>query len=82
MMHADRTATDLGDFTTTTHLIPITALAILIGVFAAYVAAALLKLIGLFTNLFFFNASIRRSCRLPVITSDRSSSSCRWPARS
>ena len=29
-------------------------LAILIGVFAAYVAAALLKLIGLFTNLFFF----------------------------
>jgi chloride channel protein, CIC family len=54
MMHADRTTTDLGDFTTTTHLIPIAALAILIGVFAAYVAAALLKLIGLFTNLFFF----------------------------
>jgi hypothetical protein len=53
-MHTDRTATHLGDFTATTRLIPIAALAILIGVFAAYVAAALLKLIGLFTNLFFF----------------------------
>jgi len=53
-MHAYRTTTHLGDFTTTTRLIPIAVLAILIGVFDAYVAAALLKLIGLFTNLFFF----------------------------
>jgi chloride channel protein, CIC family len=45
---------ELGDFTTTRRVIPISGLAIVIGVFAAYVAAALLKLIGLFTNLFFF----------------------------
>jgi H+/Cl- antiporter ClcA len=44
----------LGDFTTTPRVLPIAALAIAIGVFAAYVAAALLKLIAFFTNLFFF----------------------------
>jgi H+/Cl- antiporter ClcA/CBS domain-containing protein len=44
----------LGDFTTTTRVLPIGALAVGIGVFAAYVAALLLKLIGLCTNLFFF----------------------------
>jgi H+/Cl- antiporter ClcA/CBS domain-containing protein len=44
----------LGDFTTTTRVLPISALALVIGAFAAYVAAGLLKLIGLFTNLFFF----------------------------
>jgi chloride channel protein, CIC family len=44
----------LGDFTTTSRVIPIAALAVGIGVFAAYVAALLLKLIGLCTNLFFF----------------------------
>ncbi len=44
----------LGDFTTTARVIPIAALAVVIGVFAAYVAAALLKLIAFFTNLFFF----------------------------
>src|ERR1043166_7979548 len=44
----------LGDFTTTRRVIPISVLAIIIGIFAAFVAAALLKLIGLFTNLFFF----------------------------
>src|SRR5215471_5835949 len=44
----------LGDFTTTRRVLPISALAVCIGVFAAYVAAGLLKLIGLFTNLFFF----------------------------
>jgi chloride channel protein, CIC family len=47
-------AADLGDFTTTARVIPISALAIVIGIAAAFVAAALLKLIGLFTNLFFF----------------------------
>jgi H+/Cl- antiporter ClcA len=45
---------ELGDFTTTARVIPISALALGIGVAAAFVAAALLKLIGLFTNLFFF----------------------------
>ena len=44
----------LGDFTTTRRVLPISALAVLIGVFAAFVAWALLKLIGFFTNLFFF----------------------------
>ncbi|HYM23147.1 MAG TPA: chloride channel protein [Vicinamibacterales bacterium] len=44
----------LGDFTTTVRVLPISALAVFIGVFAAFVAAALLKLIGFFTNLFFF----------------------------
>jgi H+/Cl- antiporter ClcA len=44
----------LGDFTMTTRVLPIAALAIFIGVCAAFVAAALLKLIGFFTNLFFF----------------------------
>jgi len=44
----------LGDFTTTRDVIPITLLAIGIGIFSAFVALALLRLIGLFTNLFFF----------------------------
>ncbi len=35
-------------------MIPICGLAVVIGVFAAYVAWALLQLIGLFTNLFYF----------------------------
>jgi CIC family chloride channel protein len=52
-MHADRLR-DLGDFTTSRRVLPISGLAVVIGIFAAYVAAALLKLIGLFTNLFFF----------------------------
>jgi CIC family chloride channel protein len=44
----------LGDFTTTVRVLPISALAIAIGVLAAFVALALLRLIGLFTNLFYF----------------------------
>ena len=44
----------LGDFTTTTRVIAMSALAIVIGVVGAFVALALLRLIGLFTNLFFF----------------------------
>ncbi len=47
-------AAELGDFTTTARVIPIALLAIVIGVCAAFVAAALLKLIGFFTNVFFF----------------------------
>jgi chloride channel protein, CIC family len=45
---------DLGDFTASWRLIPISLAAITIGLLSAYVALALLKLIGLFTNLFFF----------------------------
>ena len=44
----------LGDFTTTPRVIPISALAMVIGVVCAFVALALLRLIGLFTNLFYF----------------------------
>jgi len=44
----------LGDFTTTWEVVPITLLAGFIGIFSAFVALALLRLIGLFTNLFFF----------------------------
>jgi H+/Cl- antiporter ClcA len=44
----------LGDFTTTTRVLPISLLALVIGAFAAVVAAGLLKLIGFFTNVFFF----------------------------
>jgi CIC family chloride channel protein len=44
----------LGDFTTTTRVLRISALALIIGVLASFVALALLRLIGLFTNLFYF----------------------------
>jgi chloride channel protein, CIC family len=44
----------LGDFTATVRLLPISALALAIGALAAVVALALLRLIGLFTNLFYF----------------------------
>jgi CIC family chloride channel protein len=45
---------ELGDFTTTWRVVPISLLAIVIGVICAFVALALLRLIGLFTNLFYF----------------------------
>src|SRR5690242_5277087 len=44
----------LGDFSTTGRVIPITLLAMAIGLLASFVALGLLRLIGLFTNLFFF----------------------------
>jgi CIC family chloride channel protein len=44
----------LGDFTTTPRMIAISVVAIGIGAVSAYVAKGLLALIGLFTNLFFF----------------------------
>jgi len=46
--------TELGDFTTTLRVVPISLLAIFIGAICAFVALALLRLIGLFTNLFYF----------------------------
>jgi len=45
---------ELGDFTTTRRVVPISFLAMGIGVLCAFVALALLRLIGLFTNLFYF----------------------------
>ncbi len=44
----------LGDFTTSWRVLWISSLAIGIGLVSAYIALALLRLIGLFTNLFFF----------------------------
>ena len=43
----------LRDFTTTWRVLPISGLAVVIGVGSAYVAVGLQRLIGLFTNLFF-----------------------------
>jgi chloride channel protein, CIC family len=51
---ARRYAEELGDFTANSRTLPISLLAIAIGAVCAYVALALLKLIGLFTNLFYF----------------------------
>ena len=45
---------ELGDFTTTWRVVPISLLAMVIGVVCAFVALALLRLIGVFTNLFYF----------------------------
>jgi chloride channel protein, CIC family len=45
---------ELGDFTTTVRIIPISLIAITIGAFSTFVAWFLLKLIGLFTNLFYY----------------------------
>jgi CIC family chloride channel protein len=45
---------ELGDFTATPRVIAISAIAVVIGVIASYIALALFKLIGLFTNLFFY----------------------------
>jgi H+/Cl- antiporter ClcA len=44
----------LGDFTATVRVVWIAALAVVIGAISAVIALALLRLIGLFTNLFFF----------------------------
>jgi H+/Cl- antiporter ClcA/CBS domain-containing protein len=44
----------LGDFTITPRVLSISCLAVVIGLVSAFIAMALLKLIGLFTNLFFF----------------------------
>ncbi len=45
---------ELGDFTTSWRVLPISLLAMVIGGVCAFVALALLRLIGLFTNLFYF----------------------------
>jgi CIC family chloride channel protein len=45
---------ELGDFSASARMIPISLLAMVIGVISTFVALALLRLIGLFTNLFYF----------------------------
>jgi len=49
-----RTSQELGDFTTTARVIPISLLAVAIGFVSTWVAWALLRLIGFFTNVFYF----------------------------
>jgi chloride channel protein, CIC family len=51
---AEETSGKLADFTTTHQVVPLALMAVAIGVLNAFVALALLKLIGIFTNLFFF----------------------------
>jgi H+/Cl- antiporter ClcA/CBS domain-containing protein len=46
--------TELGDFTTSRRVLRISVLAVGIGIIAAFIAYALLKLIAFFTNIFFF----------------------------
>jgi len=50
----DEASGKLGDFTTTPRVIWISLIAIVIGALSAVVALVLLRLIGLFTNLFFY----------------------------
>src|SRR6185312_7982380 len=45
---------ELGDFTTTMRVIPIGITAAVIGFISAYVAWVLLRLIGFFTNVFYY----------------------------
>ena len=45
---------ELGDFTTTIRVVPIMLMAIVIGAIGAYVAWLLLKLIGFFTSIFYY----------------------------
>src|SRR2546423_5102988 len=45
---------EIGDFTATRRMIFIAGIAMVIGVIATFVASWLLKLIALFTNLFYF----------------------------
>src|SRR4051812_20828335 len=47
-------AMELGDFTASTRILTISAMAAAIGALSAFLALVLLKLIGLFTNLFFY----------------------------
>jgi CIC family chloride channel protein len=44
----------LGDFTTTARVVPISLLAIAIGILSTFLAWALLRLIGFFTNVFYY----------------------------
>jgi CBS domain-containing protein len=53
-LHGKPRSEELGDFTTTLRVVPISLLAMGIGVLCAFVALVLLRLIGLFTNLFYF----------------------------
>lgn len=71
--HLESSVESLRDFSTTWRVLPISGLAIVIGVVAAYVAVILLRLIGFCTNLFFY---------LRVSTAFSSPAGAVWPIRS
>src|SRR6185503_19211507 len=71
--HLKTSVESLRDFSTTWRVLPISVLAIIIGVVAAYVAVILLRLIGFFTNLFFY---------LRVSTAFSPPAGAVWPIRS
>ncbi|HYU16979.1 MAG TPA: chloride channel protein [Candidatus Acidoferrum sp.] len=50
----DRPHATLGDFSATRRMLPVTVIAVGIGILSGFIALGLLRLIGLFTNLFFF----------------------------
>jgi len=78
--NARRASSKLGDFTMTPRSISISLLAVIIGAVSAFVALGLLKLIGLFTNLFSFNAGARHWYRPPEIISTGGKFWCLWLA--
>lgn len=71
--HLESSVESLRDFSTTWRVLPISGLAIVIGVVAAYVAVILLRLIGFCTNLFFY---------LRASTAFSSPAGAVWPIRS
>jgi len=54
-LHRKPALEELGDFTTTSRVLPICVLAIGIGIISTFVAWALLKLIGFFTNVAYYH---------------------------
>ena len=54
MSHQKDRSQELGDFTTTVRVVPISLMAIVIGMVGTLIAWALLRLIGFFTNAFYY----------------------------
>jgi len=55
-MTSPASSNELGDFTADSRILTLTGMAALIGVLSAFVALALLRLIGFFTHLFYYHA--------------------------
>ena len=72
----------LGDFTTTYRVIPLSLAAVAIGVVTAYIAWALLRLIGLVTNLFYFGRWSASFVSPAQNHRARGQCWCRWADRS
>ena len=52
--HSNDGSERLGDFTTTARVVPLSLLAIGIGILSTFIAWALLRLIAFFTNVFYY----------------------------